>query len=78
MGVSFAAPFYSAGSGGKWEEGWDSMWGENQEGCRKWMPTPRLPKRLSLTVAEQWGSLCALSLVFQPESGCARAVPITQ
>lgn len=54
------------------------MWGQNQEGCRKWMPTPQLPKRLSWTVAEQWVSLCASSLVFQPESGYARAVPISQ
>lgn len=42
------------------------------------MPTPQLPKRLSWTVAEQWVSLCASSLVFQPESGYARAVPISQ
>lgn len=38
----FAAPFYSPGSGVKGEEGWESVWGQNQGSCRKWVsiPTP--------------------------------------
>lgn len=51
MDVGFVASFYSPGTGEKWEEGWESVWEENQGGCRTpvSIPTPFRERRALLS-----------------------------
>lgn len=76
LDVCFAAPFYSPGLGGKWEEGGKACGEKTKTAVGSGCPFPLLSERLNSVVGEQCGSLCASSLAFQPESGDARAVSI--
>lgn len=76
LDVCFAAPFCSPGLGGKWEEDGKACAEKTKTVVGSGCPVPLLPERLSLVVEGQCGSLCALSLAFQPESRAVRAVSI--
>lgn len=76
LDVCFAAPFCSPGLGGKWEEDGKACAEKTKTVVGSGCPVPLLSERLLLVVEGQCGSLCALSLAFQPESRAVRAVSI--